>query len=280
MKELTTWTELFMSSLQSFGHKLMGAIPSVIGAILILLIGWLIARLLSGGISKLLKVVKFDELAEQIKFTDFLSKANVEITPSGLIGRFVYWILILLVITSASDAMGWDAVSNEISKLIGYMPNLLIAIIIFIVGTYIATFVRDVIKGATGSLGISTGKLISSVVFYLLFIVVTLTALNQAGVDTSIITSNLLMILGAILAAASISYGFASKDLLANIMASFFNRKTFNTGQTIEVNGTKGKIIAVTNISIIVQNEAEEKVVIPSHQLVTNEVKIMRTNRV
>ena len=275
MQEITTWSELFLNSFQSFGHKLMGAVPSILGAIIILLLGWLFAKLVSRGFSRLLKLVKFDKLADKIKANEFLEKANVNLSPSELIGKFIYWILLLLVIISASDALGWNAVSNEISKLLSYLPNLLIAIIFFIVGTYIASFVRDIIRGATSSLGISTGKLISSLVYYLLFIVVALTALDQAGVDTSIITSNLLMILGAILAAAAISYGFASKDVLANILASFFSRRTFTVGQTIEVDGVKGKIVSVNNISVTVQNGSDEKVVIPSHQLITSKVKII-----
>jgi small-conductance mechanosensitive channel len=274
MKELMTWPELFLNSLQTFGQTLMGAIPGIIGAILILLLGWLLAKLISRAVTRLLTLIKFDVLAEKMKATDYLAKANVSLSPSGLVGQFVYWIILLLVIISASDALGWDAVSREISKLLSYLPNLLIAIVFFVVGTYIASFVRDLISGATSSLGISTGKLISNVVFYLLFIIVTLTALDQAGVDTSIITSNLLMILGAILLAASISYGFASKDVLSNLLAGFFSRKTFGIGQTIEVNGAKGKIIAVNNISIVVENSQGEKIVIPSHQLITNQVKI------
>ena len=275
MNELMTWPELFLNSLQTFGQKLMGAIPGIIGAIFILLLGWLLAKLISKGIMRLLALMKFDVLAEKMKVTDYLAKANVSLSASELLGKFVYWIILLLVIISASDALGWNAVSREISKLLSYLPNLLLAIIFFVVGTYIASFVRDLIRGATSSLGISTGKLISNVVFYLLFIVVTLTALDQAGVDTSIITSNLLMILGAILLAASISYGFASKDVLANILASFFSRKTFGVGQTIEVNGTRGKIVAVNNISVMVENSQGETIVIPSHQLISNQVKII-----
>jgi small-conductance mechanosensitive channel len=274
MKELTTWSELFMNSLQTFGQKLMGAIPSLLAAIAILLIGWLLAKLISSGISKLLKLVKFDTLSEKVKFTEFLSRANVSLTPSGLIGKFVYWLLLLLVIISASDALGWNAVSNEISKLLSYLPNLLIAIVFFVVGTYIASFVRDLIQGAASSLGISTGKLISSVVFYLLFIIVTLTALDQAGVDTTIITSNLLLFLGAILAAAAISYGIASKDVLSNILASFFSRRNFKVGQIIEVDGIKGEIISINNISVTIQDNNKEKIIVPSHILITNKVKV------
>lgn len=274
MQELTSWSELFFESLKAFGAKLMGALPGVLGAILILLLGWLFAKIISSGTAKVLKVVKFDILAEKIKASQFLQRANITILPSQLISKFIYWILILLVIITASDALGWRALSLEISNLLAYLPNLLVAIVFFIVGTYIATFVRDFIRGTTNSLGISSGKIISSFVFYLLFIIVALTSLDQAGVDTSIITSNLMLILGAILAAAAISYGFASRDILANILAGFFSRKTFKVGQIIEVAGEKGEIIAIQNISVTILNDKKEKVVIPTHQLITSNVKI------
>lgn len=273
MNNFTTWSELFFNSLQSFSQQLMSTLPKVIGAVLILLIGWLFARIIARSISKLLHLVKFDLFAEKIRATDFLAKANVEIYPSRLVGQFVYWMLLLLVVTSATEALGWDAVSKEVSKLINYLPNLLIAIIFFLIGTYIAAFVRDIIKGASSSLGISTGKMISSLVYYLLFIIVSLTALEQGGIDTSIITSNLLIILGAVLFSAALSYGFASRDLLSNILAAFFSRRTFQVGQVIELKGVSGKIIAINNISITIQNE-EGAIVIPAQMIINNMTKI------
>ena len=275
MKELSNWSQLFFESLQAFGQTFMSAMPGVLGAILIIFLGWLFARLVSGAIKRLLKVVKFDKLADRIKARELLEKANVKLAPSFLIARFVYWILMLLVITTAADTLGWTAFSDEISKLLSYLPNLLSAIIFFTIGVYIATFVRDVIQGATKTLGISTGRIISSFVFYLLFILVTLTALDQAGIDTTIITSNLLLIIGAIMAAAAISYGIASKDVLANILAGFFSRKTFLKGQTIEIDGRKGEIIEVSNIAVILKLNEDENLVIPTHQLITKQIKII-----
>ena len=275
MNEITNWSQVFFNSFQSFGQKLLGAIPGILGAILIIFLGWFFAKLVSRGVSRLLKLVKFDVLADKIKASDFLKKANVDRSPSEVIGAFIYWILMLLVIISASDALGWTAVSAEVSKLLSLLPNVLVGIIFFVIGFYIASFVRDFIRGAASSLNIGTGKMISGFVFYLLLILITLTALNQAGVDTSIITNNLMLILGAILAAAAISYGFASRDLLSNILAGFFSRHTFSIGQVIEIDGVKGKIIETTNISVTLQIGENEKVVIPSHQLITNKVKII-----
>lgn len=197
-------------------------------------------------------------------------------TPGALIGKFVYWLVMLLVVITASDALGWSAVSEEISKLLGYLPQLLAAIVFFIVGTYIATFVRDVILGATKTLGISAGKVISTFVFYLLLIIVALTALDQAGIDTSIITSNLLLIIGSIMAAAAISYGLASRDLLASILGSFFSRRTFTKGQTIEIDGNQGIITDMTNVSVTIQINDKEQLVIPANQMITKQIKIIK----
>ncbi len=275
MNEFTTWTELFLNSLQSLSENCMAAIPGIIGALLIILVGWLFAKLMSSAITRLLGVLKFDALAERFNVKEFLNKANIKIAPSKIIGKFVYWLLLLLVFITVSDTLGWNAVSAEISNLVRFLPKLLVAIIFFIIGTFIASFIRDLISGATASLGISTGKIISNFVFYLLFIIVSLTAMEQAGIDTSIITSNLLLIMGTVLFAAAISYGFASREILSNILAAFFSRRIFKVGQTIEIDGVRGKIVETNNISITLQSGDKEKTVVPSHQLISNRVKII-----
>ncbi len=274
MDEINTWGNLFGTSLQQFWNTVAASLPSVLGAFFIFLLGWLIAWLISLMITKLLKVVNFDNLAEKINASEFLTKANVSLSPSKLIGKFVYWLIILIVLITASETMGWTAVSNEISKLVSYLPRLFVAIVFFIIGTYIASFIRDVILGTTSSLGISTGKFIASFVFYLLLITVTLTALNQAGVDTTIITSNLLLILGAILASAAISYGFASRDILSNVLAGFFSKNMYAIGMKIEVDGSIGTIDQMTNIGVVLKEENGNLIVIPTNTLINNKVKI------
>lgn len=274
MKKLATWGELFLESIRDFGISAIESLPGIIFSILILLLGWLAAKVISLVFVRILSTFRFDTLAAKINADDLIKKANIEMTPSQLVGKFIYWLLILMVITTTADALGWNAVSSEISNLMHFLPRLMVAIVFFIVGTFVATFIRDVIRGATSSIGISTGKLISNVVFYLFLIVVVLTSLKQTGIDTSIITSNLLLILGAVLAAAAISYGLASKDVLSNILASFFSRKTFGIGQTIKINGTIGTIIDMNNISVTVQDDEGNKIIIPTNQLINNQVTI------
>ena len=275
MNSLYNLWDLLVDSLRVFAEKFMGTIPSILGAVIVLLIAWLLARLVSGGFERLLRTVKFDILAERLQLTEFLQQMGVQMSPSALIGRFIYWIFVLLIIASAAETLNWILVSELIQKFLSYLPKLVTGIVVFIAGAYLASLARDFIRSATGSLGISTGRILSSVLYYLLFIMVVLTAMEQASIDTRILSTNLLIIIGAIMLAAAISYGFASRDVLANILAGFFNRRTFQKGMVIEIDGIQGMIVEMSNVAVTIQVSENERVVIPSHQLMTSKVKII-----
>jgi hypothetical protein len=272
---LQNLTTIFYQSLSAFAEAFMGGLPSVLGAIVVLVLGWLISKGTASLLDKILLGLKFDVLATKLKVVELLDRGNIKSLPSKIISQFVYWVLLLLVFITASDILGWHSVSEGISKLISYLPALFSAVILFILGSFIAGFVRDIIRNTTASLGLRSGRFLSQFIFYLLMIIITLTALNQAGIDTTIITSNLLLILGAMLASLSISYGFASRDILTNILAIFFSRRTFYEGQVVEIDGIRGEIVQIESISIIIKDQNNEKIVIPAHEFVTKKVKII-----
>ena len=276
MNGLQRLWDLFVESLRVFAEKFTETIPSILGGVIVILVAWLLARLVSGGFERLLRTVKFDALAERIQLTSFLQKTGIQMSPSAIIGRFIYWIFVLLIIASAAETLNWTAVSEQIQRFLSYLPNLFTGILIFIVGAYLAALARDFVRSATGSLGISTGRILSSAIYYVLFIMVVLTALEQARVDTKILSTNLLIVISCIMLAASISYGFASRDVLSNILAGFFNKRTFQKGMTIEVDGIRGVIIEMSNVAVTLQVSENERVVIPSQQLMQSKVRIIQ----
>ena len=275
MNEDAGYAYLFLDSLEGMARTVLSVVPRVLAALIILALGWLIARLISRGLARLLQAAGFDRVAGRVGATQLLKRANVQLRPSTLLGRFIYYVLLLVVIITAADTVGWTAVSTEISKLLGYLPRLLSALVFFVVGSYIAGFIRDLLRGAAGSLGISAGRIISSVVYYLLMLIITLTALEQGGVDTSIITSNLLVIVGSVTLAGAIAYGLASRDVLTNILAGFFTRRAVRVGQLIEVDGQRGRVISMSGLSITLQVSPTERLILPSQLLITHPIRII-----
>lgn len=143
MNSLQHLWDLFTESLRVFAEKLTETIPPILGGIFVILVAWLLARLVSGGIERLLRTVKFDDIAERIQLTSFLQKTGVQLSPSAIIGRFIYWVFVLLIIASAAETLNWTLVSQQIQSFLGYLPDLFTGIVIFVIGAYLASLARD-----------------------------------------------------------------------------------------------------------------------------------------
>lgn len=280
MNTIEQWEDMLFSSLTTFSQTISNVLPNVIGALLLLLIGWLIAKGVSIAIRKVLQSKAMARLTERLNRLSLLQRSDLSLDSVQIISQFVYWVILLIFFVAASETLGWTAVSRTLNNLINYLPALLSAIVIVLIGLYLAQTVRTIIRAALHSLKVGAAQLISSLAFYLLATMVVLTALEQAGVDTSIITANLTLIIGAIVGAFAISFAIASRRILENILASFYSRKSFSVGDKIRLgplggtplNAVEGVITRIDSVSVVVQTK-EAEVVLPAQILVSQPIE-------
>lgn len=274
---MDTAANFFDSVKGAFGSFLQVAIdylPTIAGAILLLLFGWLVSKLISGLVRRALKAAKFDELTDKVGADKLLSKIKVESGASWFVSKLVYWLLILVFITATADVLGWDMVTAGIASFFAYLPTLLVALVILVVGLFIAEKIKGVTLATTESIGVSGAKAISNIVYYLLLVIVVISALNQAGVDTSLITSHLTILFGSLLLAFAISYGLASKDIVSNMLSSYYGKGKYKVGQVLKIGEIQGEVIQIDSLSITIKHESG-KVVFPTSKLLTQEIVIV-----
>lgn len=262
-----------LETINSLFYKIGEGIISFLYAILVLVIGWLITKLIVFILEKALRVSKIESLSDKLNEAEIFGKPTVKLNFITIITSFVKWILLLVFFIIAADVMQWKIISVEISNLLRYLPRLFSAIVLFMVGIYIANFVKKAIYGLFQSIGLSGAKIISSLVFYGIGIIITITSLNQAGIDTSIITNNVTIVLGAFLLTFAIAFGLGSKDVVRRLLLTFYTRKNYSVGEKISVNGITGEIESIENICLIVKTE-NGKIVIPIDEIVENRVEI------
>ena len=272
MDKITDFTQVGMRSLTALTESIMSAFPNVIGALSLILLGWLVAKLISFLVQKTLKAIKFDKLSDKFDLNELFKGSDIEIAPSLIIGKFVYWVIMLLFFVTASDTLGWTVVSTSIGSLMAYLPKLFSGIVIFVIGFYIASMVRSGLKGILQSLGVASSRVISNFAYYIILIIISLTALNQAGVDTAIVTSNLTIIIGGAVLAFAISFGFGSRDILTNILSSFYSKNNFKAGQKIVMGDIKGRIEKIDITSCVIRTDAGLSIIIPVKRLLSEEV--------
>lgn len=273
MDKLSSWNDIAFGSLNEIGKQILNAIPSILGAILVLIIGYFLTRLIVMGLKKLLTVMKVNNLTSLLNEKEVFGTKGLNINFTAVILGFVKWVLFLIILIIASDILNWNIISSEIGNLLHYLPRLFSAIALFMIGLYVANFVKKAINGLFDSFELIGARLISSLVFYLIVIIITITSLNQAGIATDIITNNITVILGAFLGAIAIGFGLGSKEVVADLLRTFYVRKNYEIGQKINFNGTIGSIEAIDNIALTLKTETG-RIIIPIKEIVENQVEV------
>jgi Conserved TM helix/Mechanosensitive ion channel len=269
--------ELLKTSLQKAFEQyvvgIIGALPGIISGIIILLLGWLVAKLLRAVVKGVAERSGLDGMVERSGFSKILGKVGIS-KVSAFVSGLVYTFAWLIFIVAAAEAMGLSAVTNAISAFFAYMPTLFTALGIFLVGLWGGELVKKAVTTMMESVGLSGGKVLASVLYGIIVLFATITALNVAGVDTTLITSNIIVIMGGILIAFCIAYGFAARDILTNILSSYYGKDRYKPGMRVRIGTDEGVIEKIDSINIVIRT-ADRLVLLPTKQLISERVEVI-----
>ncbi len=248
-------------------------IPNLMGALAIFIVGLIISRIAARFTRRLLVAVGADKLAERLNEIEIVYKSNIELVPSKLLSKVVYYFLLFIFVIAATDVLNMQVISEMMGEILNYVPILISAMVVFVIGLLISDFLKNIVKTACESLGIPAAGLIANVVFYFLFLNIAMIALSQARIETEFIQDNLSIILAGIVLAFAIGYGFASRNIVANFLASFYQKGKVNIGDTIGIEGVRGKVVEMDSSTITLQAEGR-RVMVPLSKLASEKVEI------
>lgn len=263
----------FAENFQSLIADFFAVIPNLIGAIVVFIVGYLFAKIIASVVRRALKVMGVDKLGDKLNAIDIVQDNNVEIVPSTIFSKFFYYVILLFVTVLATDVLQVEAVSDLMSDLVTYMPNVLVALILIGIGLLVADAIKGVVQSACESFNIPSAKLIGNVAFFLILIVVLVSALSQLGIETNFMIMVITIILGGIVLAFSLGYGLASRGTMANFLASRQNDDKFKVGDTISIDETKGIIIDIDNSTVTLQTD-KSRVIIPLYKFASEKIEV------
>lgn len=191
-------------------------LPSLLGAILILLVGLIVAKLLEKATDAVLERLHFDQALNRGGVHRALARTGTELDPSSLVARLVFWVVALVAILMASNALGLTAVSQMFYSLITYIPNIIIAVLIVIVGLMLGELVRDLIAASMG--GVSGYSVVGRAAKAAIVVLAVFMALDQLDVAPDIVRTAFTLLLGAAALAAGLAFGLGCRDLAGEYM--------------------------------------------------------------
>ncbi len=187
--------------------------------------------------------------------------------------RLVFWLILLVFVLAATESLGLQGVVETLGGLIDYLPNVLAAALIMLLGGVIARLVGDGLAALAEQSGIESGSTIGQLVYYSLLAFVAILSLQQLGIETTLLTTTILALIGAALLALAVSFGVGSRELARNIMAGFHVREEFTIGQQLRVAGHEGQLVHIGNVKSRLQTDQGE-VSLPNALLAEEVVEI------
>jgi hypothetical protein len=210
--------DAFKASLAGALNTLLSAIPRIIGFAVVLIVGWIISSLLARAVQARLHAVKFNELADRSGFADFVEKMGVRDDASGVIAGIVKWIVRLITLVVAFDTLGLPAVSNVLNQLLLWLPNLIVALVVLVVGGLAANALSRLVRGATAEAGLTNPQTLETVTKAAVWGFAIVVAVNQLGIATTLINTLLIGIVGAMALAFGLAFGLGGRERAAQIL--------------------------------------------------------------
>lgn len=265
--------DVFLSSADSLLSTFATYIPSLLGAIVIFLVGLLVASALRTGTKKIFQWTGLTKMMDKAKFYESLEKAGVKKSVTEMFSVVVYWIVLLVFIAAAFETLGLSKVVEVLNTLIKYLPNVLLAAITIILSILLARFARGLISTALESLHIAFGKIAATVAEVFVILFGATIAASQLGLDTTIITANVTLILAGVVAILVLSIGLGSRTATGNLINGYYAKQLFQIGSTVNLCGYVGKVKEVTGVAVIL--EAESGIVIIPNEMALRKGSVM-----
>lgn len=193
--------------------RIWGYVPAIAGAIVILIVGWLVAKLIEAVVVRVLKALRLDVASDKAGLTNILAQGEIKLTVSEVIGAVIYWIMILVVIATALGALNLTVAADLVARLIEYVPNIIGALFILIVGAFLADFIAKIVLTTASNAGISKARLLAKIARFVLVTFAVVVAIEQLKIASALIVLAINIILISVGLGIALAFGLGCKDI-------------------------------------------------------------------
>lgn len=225
---VSDWSEAILTSLAGGLAMFFAAIPKILGFAVILVVGWLLSGLIARLAARLLRAVRFNELAERSGFAGFVANIGVRTDTAGFLADVAKWFMRLIVLVVAFDALGLPAVSDVLRQLLLWLPNLAVGIVVLVIGGLLANAAAGVVRGATASAGFRHPDLLANVARASVWVFAIIIAVNQIGIAQELVNTLFMGAVALVVIALGLSFGLGGRDVAGNILRRWYSEAQAN----------------------------------------------------
>lgn len=209
--------DIFLEPARIFLMQVGEFLPKVVLALIIVFVGWLVAKGLKFAVIKALRAVNFNVLTEKAGIDDFLKQSGSEIDTTSIFALLIYWLVILAALMIAFNGMGLAYVTDILGRIVLFVPKVLVAVLILAFGAYFARFIGATLKTYFSNVGLADAEILGRVAQYAIMVFVVLIALDQMDLG-DIIRQSFLIILSAVALGLALAFGLGGQKRAAELL--------------------------------------------------------------
>ena len=212
------WYYVTIQALQNLWQGFLSFIPVLLGAIIVFVIGWFISVGVGKLITEILKRVKFNQIFEKGGWKSALEKAEIKVDPSGFIGAIIKWILVIVFLLAAVEILGLIQFAGFLKSVLAYLPNVIVASLIFVVTVILVDIVEKIVRAAVESIKVGYGAMVSAVIKWSIWVFALLAILHQLGIAKPFMETLFTGLVAMLVISLGIAFGLGGKDVAAEIL--------------------------------------------------------------
>ncbi len=217
---ISEWTQITFDALNNLWRGFLDFIPEVIGAIIVFVIGWFIAAGVGKLIERILVKLKFNSLFEKEGWKEALAKADLKVDASRFVGAIVKWVLVIVFLLASVEILGLVQFASFLQDVLAYLPNVVVAVLIFVVTFIVVDIVDKLIRASVERLKIGHGHLASVIVKWSVWIFAFLAILHQLKIAQPFLEDLFRGVVAMIVITVSLSFGLGGRDLAKDILGN------------------------------------------------------------
>ncbi|MBC9250638.1 transporter [Pseudomonas alcaligenes] len=270
--EFDPWTQSLVKAMETVWTPIGAFIPRLFGSLVVVLLGFVVAKLLDTLLSKLLAKLGLDRLMAGTGLTKMLARVGIQVPVSTLIGKMVYWFVLLIFLVSAAESLGLDRVSATLDVLALYLPKVLGAAVILLAGVLLAQLLSGIVRGAAEGIGLDYAHGLGRIAQGLVIIISISVAIGQLEVKTDLLNNVIAIVLISIGLAAALALGLGSREIAGQILAGIYVRELYDVGQQVKLGEVEGQIEEIGTVKTIILTEDGELVSVANRTLLEQRV--------
>ncbi len=261
MNELTKTLEELPNILSRWWDQFIAFSPKLLGAIILVLLGWFIARMLRALSIRLTAIS--NQILNRFFSKGVLARFKLSATLTNLFSKIIFWGTLIFFATAATEILGLTAFSLWLNRFVAYFPQIFAGALIIVFGVLLSALGRDLTLSATEATHISYSLLLGKVVQATILITAIIIGLDQVGIQVSFIVTLLSIVLGAVLGSLALALGLGTKDLASNLISGHHVKKAYQPGQNLRFGNIEGIILELTPTSVVLSTK-EGRMIVPA----------------